>query len=62
MTKTCHKLKGARAASGVARKLNQAFQIDCCDLGREELVLLFDSLKANFPHGATIIGTIYAAS
>jgi hypothetical protein len=49
VTKTCHKLKGARAASGVARKLNQAFQIDCCDLGREELVLLFDSLKAKFP-------------
>ena len=38
-----------RVASGVALKLKQAFQVDCCDLGREELELLFDSLKAKSP-------------
>lgn len=38
-----------KGASGVARKLKQAFQIDCCDLGRKEVVMLFDSLKAKSP-------------
>ena len=41
--------KTFEVASKVAERLQGAFQVDCCDLGRAEISLFFDSLKDKSP-------------